>query len=527
MPSDPTLLSELKSQVVLALLALSKESEGNPLNSDYDVALKRASKCVDFIVKEASAPEDDRIYAYQLFSADSPPMTFGDITKRFIEMGWQISYNTTVTYVEQILTEANLDIETKLEGLDVIRDQAIGFSTDVDGLHERLSRHLIILFKRTVLRRFVLDYETVSRDLAANLIQKIGESSPLLQTWTNEHENAYLGYWKFLRYVCGDQSYESFIKFNHLNQRLFLGRVDSVAYYLKELGHGGLSAREQTSVIAENLNKLRCLFLGEKDVLKRIHSMIADCAKFLQKENPDIDGAKAKALEALPVLERYRDWWRVSSLLRLNPIANIKNSLEAPLVCKNPLPDDSRNETNQPNTYSRDDLAKKIINHLETMTIAVERSPLDHTDGELFKSVADCAKAIQLFAEQHSQSEESPNGGQLIATLNRLKTAIDEVLQNSKVCNSTSRENLHKLLDDLTKYSGSRKIRPYPLFLYAAQNGILKNELIKKRNEWTPDTDLTTAHKSTESILCCHAGMLESTHNAQDDVSATSARTPF
>ncbi|MEO8613874.1 MAG: hypothetical protein ABI600_01935 [Luteolibacter sp.] len=454
-------------------------------------------------------------------------MTADNVRDRFVEMGWEISSNTIMTYAQDILKKASLEIDTKVEALDILRDQVIGFSMNVEDLHCRLSRHLTTLFKGTVLRRFIQDYETVSAELAEDLIRKIGESSPMLQSWTNEHENIYLAYLNFLPYVCNNQSYEKFMKFSHLTQRLFLGRVDTVVYYLTDLGNGDLFAGVKAPIIAENLVKLKSLFNGKDDALKSIQRLMLECAKALRGEKPDIAGAKTKACEALHLLEPYRDRWRVFFLIRLNPIADIKNALEARVVRNEPLPHDNSIEAERLETPPLNNLAQEIVAHLETMTIAVSQASLDHAPGKLLKCAGDCAEALQLFAEQLSQATESQYEDRLIERLDRLKTGIEEIIRSGKVCNKTHHENLSDLLADLTAYSGTRKFRPYPLFLYAAQNGILKDKLIEKRCEPKSDADYAPKHESPDSILWSYTEMLDGKYYVNGEVSETSTRTPF
>jgi len=63
------------------------------------------------------------------------------------------------------------------------------------------------------------------------------------------------------------------------------------------------------------------------------------------------------------------------------------------------------------------------------------------------------------------------------------------------------------LLKELSSYSGTRKCRPYELFLFAAQNKLEVNRLEQKRSTLNPECDLNAPYALQCSIMEAHKGM--------------------
>jgi len=69
-----------------------------------------------------------------------------------------------------------------------------------------------------------------------------------------------------------------------------------------------------------------------------------------------------------------------------------------------------------------------------------------------------------------------------------------------------SRQMLEDLLSELSPYSGSRRVRPYELFLFASQNGLLKDKLVDTLSKLKAGFIPNPPHSSCLSILWAHKG---------------------
>jgi len=514
---DPQALATLAIQMLQPRLAGIYESEkqlsGRHLDNDFLDALKRAESLFNM----ATGLSDTDVDAYQLFKDEDDPMSFGDIEKRFKEFGWgcPCSENIIKDYVPKLIHEAHRQIESQNDRDEIQLSQAMGYPIGISGLNHRIRRHLVSMINRTRLNRLPLNCDQFAEQLADDFIGRIRRSIPGPQESCDaqDHFDSYLARSRFIPYVCDGLSYERFMGEDHLNKALYLDRASSILFYLKELGVLSSRIIRDPSQLKEQLRKLHLLIRSSDGVPAEVGDRMESCINMLNSDAPDMKGVSAEAVQAARALEAFRDHWWFRNLWSLQPAERLKKALEKHATA---MPRVSTGGNATAEISPVEDARQRLISLLDESSACSRQDAAPCSQAKyraLLCEIKDCARVI-LESMQSPTDDAAPSN--LSDMLKRIGQAEEDGIRAQAGNKDREWIDVAKLLGVLTKWSDTKRIRPYEIFLFAAQAGLQEKYLVCKQSALAAKFIPFPKCTSSESILLSHGGnKLEPLHDEE------------
>lgn len=448
------------------------------------------------LLNAAAGLSKETVHAYQLFKEDTSPISFREISRRFAEAKWPklSSHNTIESHVKKLLNLAHTEIQIKQEYYQQRLSASMGYPATLQNLEDKIEFGLNNLIRDLGLTNFLSRPAEAVGNAAKYLMKLMGEGLAEAKTSTSEelHE-AMLGYYTFLSYVCNNLSYEKFLSDDHHHVYMDLEDLASVVYFF------------------ENLSAFN---LTNTSIGHRI-GMLAELVKRANRIPPEIADELIQIREKLASEGRVKDSWQ-------NQINLIAVALKAAYV-------NWQLETSiQYSSYAKVEKAlgtfytnaQKVNASIEANNIILLSEKLRNLPSRdsLYISILTRPEGLrQDLQEIISLAAEVRNSIKTLPPIRESKGLIDllgemhDMLRNGLVASPESdlekvAAKLQKLFKRLTPYSGSRLVRPYELFLFAAQNGHLVKELTISRSKLSADTFPNPPHKLSLSILWAHSG---------------------
>ncbi len=505
---DPQILATLAIQLLQPKLAkVTKKNQqisARHYDNDFLDALKRAEK----LLKQAVGLSDVDVQAYQVFDEGGAPMSYAVIGDRFKEVGWKgLESKTTITlYVEQIVAEANRRITNRMYDFDLRLSRQMGSRTSLDELRCRLVRHLTTIGSKTRLASVIGDATGCAEGAADRFLEILWRNNPGLQGgFFEESWETRKAYGSFIEYACGGLTYEQFAGVDHLSQYLSLDRFSAVQFYLEELSSASTkSTKIRPLKLKPDLAKLISLIGPETLVPTSVREHLQVCIRTLtlDADNPDMRAVRSgagKAAQALkPFLDylRFCEWWRS---LETDPI-------------KEKLQRDGTNRENLDNSSGVSKTGASPRLGLELIELLDKAASLanDYAGGQRTKDYVALLRKIRKSAQDLVDSKKAAGGAaavsKLVVGLKRIAQSTDANLTPAIASKKNKWIEVVELLEKLTKYSGERKVRPYELFLFAAQERFLEEKLVMNRSKLKPEFIPYPKISPGSSILGMHGG---------------------
>jgi hypothetical protein len=196
---------------------------------------------------------------------------------------------------------------------------------------------------------------------------------------------------------------------------------------------------------------------------------ISQLATVLLDPPENISELRKQAHNAAVLLDHYREWWVLARAWKSSPIQQIK---DLALGNSDQLEHGSSNSA----PILSGDAAQHFKSNLEDFTQAAGKFELASVPPCIVEMAANLKDSIRAWLEL-CQIDKSLNAFHLRVLLVELaeKLAPAEARGNSPC---TVVLDVNDLLHKPNRTRRGQKIRPYPLFLYACQAGILESELI-------------------------------------------------
>lgn len=509
---DPQAVATLAVQLLQPKLA-ELHTAGRQLSSHYhDTFFLDALKRAESLLELAAGLSDTDVHAYQIFDERAAPMSFEDIAERFKEVGWKgLGSKTTIKpYVEQLVCEADKRITDWRNDFDRRLSRKLGEHTNFDAIRCRLVRYLTSMGRRTRLARVVGDVRGCAEGAADKFLEIICKNNPGLQGgFHDEYWETRNGYETFIEYVCGGLRYEQFMGEEHLSQHLSTDRLASISFYLEELCSGSLGL--SPSRVADDLAKLSSLIGPDAQVPREVGERMGACIRTLRTAGPDLQAVREDAGKAAQVLKpfldylRYCEWWRVLD------VNQTRTELERVSTDLNSTEVSAEGDQLVMSRNSR----LELIEHLGVgASFAKDFANGQHSShyAKFQKQLSQCALMV---ADSFRAAGPSVALSKLVVALDEISQSTDAELQVPTVSKKTKWIEVDELLKKLTPYSGDRKIRPYELFLFAAQEHLLEDKLVVKQSSLNPGRIPNPMRHLGSSILWSHGGCGEIFGGAQ------------
>jgi hypothetical protein len=466
-------------------------------DNDFADAIGRAASLLNM----ATNPVDEDVHAYQIFAEGGDPMSFADIESRLKDIGWSrpSSENTIKAYVEALLRAAHEQIEKWNDDFCMLIGQRMGYRPNLETLRRRLVRHVASMISRSSLSRVVGDSCKCAEGTADFIMELMNVKNPWLrEALSPEHTDRLRGYTTFIRYVCNGLCYEEFMGENHWDQCLYLDRVDTIVFYLEEISTGSSESSRTPLQVRDDLQKLNRLIRLNADVPQAAGDHLNACIEKLGENGPDMEAAKECAAKAAAALIPHRDHWRFCDWWRSLPVDQIKIELgEGVGAMQAETEDGAATAADEPKQS-----LLALLNEGDSLTA-------DASGGHSLEECTDLQNRIREFASTVIDTIKALTGpatARMTKMLERIAQSKDAELCPPAASNKTKWSEVDELLNALTKYSGDRKVRPYELFLFAAQQGLMVDKLVAKRSELASGFHPASRYTGCLSILGTHLG---------------------
>lgn len=288
---------------------------------------------------------------------------------------------------------------------------------------------------------------------------------------------------------------------DHLSQHLSTARVDSISFYLEEFAGSSDTFGKSPLEVKKDLLKLSSLIRQGTLVPSAVGRHMGECIKKLGATEADMQAAREAAVKAAdslrPFLDhlRFCDWW-----ISLD-VDQIKKYLDGMGINpKNP----EQSVTDHAADPAHPSPEQSLIGLLDQGTALANGGTGGcrlNDDADFLQKIKGCALKVIDFVKA---AENTAASAKLTGMLGRLAQGVDAGLPAAS--RKTKWDDVDNLLELLTKYSGDRKVRPYELFLFAAQERLLKDKLVTKQSNLAPGFIPNPRCTCSSSILGTHEG---------------------
>lgn len=441
--------------------------------------------------------------AYQLFKSGQSPMSFEEILARFSEVGWPRlkSKNTLKTYISKLVREAQTSIEEEIDKLESRIAYQTGHIADLEATTDRVRKYYHRMLTRTRLRSLFADPEqVVERGVRAlmNEAQKIVDPAD----WTKkETSDAWSAYLTFIKYVCGGLSYVEFMKGFTPDGTTYeadrgIRDLEVIVFYLEDV-FPAASPDGCSKVHAEDIETLQSVVNGKTRIPRNAkEQMKTFCCAVIGKK-PNFAAARLEAEKAARLLKRHWLDMKIKKIKRNMDLISLENSLKSFF--------------DAPASGNAEDLEANVRNPLPDFQKLLDPGNLSDGSFTCDEEYSKLLERLQSGLRQYLKMVKNPKRSAIPPTRG-LEKALEIVGNELSRPKPTGRQLKQELEGLLFKRSGSpvvRRIRPYELFRFAHEKGILTRELTAKRSKLNPEFVPTEPWQFSFSILIGHDGVHE------------------
>lgn len=431
----------------------------------FSSALRRARN----LLAKIDTPEDEDVHAYQFFSESDKLMSNNQISEQLKKAGWDkpCSPNTIGACVTALLEEA----ETRIE--KCISDHY----RRLNGMEDKNSHAAV----RQVVEKMLLSLSSagdpsVKVDDTSKFAKRL-ESTLVAHLEQKGHSRIYddvefLGASTYFEYVCGMTSEQFHGRSPTRPGKVTLKQLDQIIGCLQWLANSLAAVSALSDAHAEAARQLSILIaFDQSPVLQAIRMRMSSM------NNQPVEDVKHDVRDALSALASYRshlafvDLWSSSKV-----IESVSNIRSTPLG------------------------GKGIGDFSNLLSLLYSADTLAATT-----SLPSGEDAIETLLKE-LRREANKRLGLLKDTSQNLFASALHVMAVLKIdepgCPLDAEETLSRLMTPK-----SRKVRPYELFLFAAQNHLERDCLVTRESCLKGSIRPAAPRSSRESILFSHGGI--------------------
>ena len=475
----PEILADLTVKLVrLRMESPSSAASSRPqlASSAYDEVFADALKRAEALLLMAGGRSEDDIHAYQLFTETDGPMSFAEIAGRFSDFGWggMKSQNTVRPVIENLIRGADLKVRKELDRMESLAGIRSMYPGGVLYLVDRVRRHIRTMITRTGLRDLFDDPKPVADAMGQFFFRLMRREIPGDRTRGLPEEYAtHDSYASFIGHVCDGLSCGKFVGEPEITP-LDSDSLGLLVHFLEScLGDQGSQNSEQAAQslmkAKPDLDKLMRMIDGRNGIPQDAVENLANCLEEMQKAQPYSVRVVKFARQAAESLRATWEHWRLVQLTAVLGLDTLTLDLNRML----------------------DTLGSEHVNVREKVGQLSELIDQVRKFGETCSRSADVGQMLGVF---EPILEALRDGSVLLASTfpfdRKLKNRLDRVIKrlaeglNPKLPGKRHiRAAMTKLFMEALPYDGERKCRPYEIFLFAAQNQLQSDKLVRRRSK--------------------------------------------
>lgn len=465
----------------------SRDTLSSPAN---DAVFADALKRAELLLLAASGKSNEDVHAYQLFAESDGLLSFGDIAGRFMEAAWtgMTASNTVRDQVEKLVTAADLAVQKERVRHERIVSTVARYPLGVNHLEGRIRNHLRRMIVLTGMHDLFDDPEKVADAMGQFFSKLMVERIPgsLVKSLEAEEESVE-SYNTFIQYVCGGLTYQRFMG-ESLHVSLNCERLGCLSFFLESLVNMDPSRYQSAE---KDLGFLRRLVGDSEGDVHGITHILNDCLLELRKPEPQAESVKKLADCACASSRTMLELLYLKELVSVMDFSKLFEVLE-----------ETQRARNGEDTVS-DTTIGRILELLQRISEVCG-------SGEAPPSAPELRHLLEQLRDSLTEVSKDQSGSfarEVVDELKGVANGLKKSLKTRQTSKKRAQQALADLLSDLQPYSGDRKCRPYELFLFAAQNQIRIDKLIRKRSDLTSYFVPYPTRPKLPSILERHNGV--------------------
>lgn len=496
---DPQVLAELAIKIIHLKSSSGMTQEGNPVRFD-NAGLHDSLDDARRLLLAAKGVIDEDIDAYRLFSEKDGLMSFKKVAIRFKSFKWKFmtSRNTIEELICKLVNCAEEKVQKEREKYLTHLSIRYKYTGSVFHLVDRVEKQI-----RKIIDDCGPEMQFTDSDRMADLMAQFFLAlmrSDLNEVWRGyEQEDCWtlLGFESFIEYVCGGMTYEQFIppitggmsiqKFKNsgTNVRMDYERWACVEFFLRNADNWTPS---DYKLKAKDINIMRMVNSNQKNVPDSIDMHLNKCVTELRKTPANAESVKKTvraAREEITIFCERLYLIKVVNVLLWDPkLDGLEYISELPGLPKA--------------------FPKSKIKHLHSLILETRESVEDpdfnpksvHTN---LDKVCENLEKFSILVKVRGARDFAKDMGNFVEYLKR-------GLQTNLFSPTDLERDLQEFLSDLKTNDMGKKCRPYELFLFAAQNNLFRDQLVRKRSSLVSGAVTGPPHPSSLSILESHRG---------------------
>lgn len=484
---DPELLSKLAVQI----LGLDPKGISFPQHPSFPVAQPKldqkffhALKRAELLLNAAAGETDENIHAYQLFREGQGHLTFEEIARRFEEVGWKklTSRNSVETCIEELAHAAEQVVLNYLSF--AMRQQLLvrRAPASISDLKLRLRRYIRSLLRRTLLGNVLRSPDLVSDRVAQYLIAQIEREVPLDGPGTAQEESeAYLGYTSFEDFAFEPPTFRAFLGTSSrpcLTPELFLAAI----FYFRT----SAARKRCVSASAHQIDELRRTFVTSGAIHESVGANLAQLVGLVAENDRSAKSERAQWELSSRIATELEG--SIAPWLRQKLLTHHANSLKERVIrLRSPGP------IKDPNSPT----PKAAIEHLIDAIAAAQNVVQGDLDEQLIALHSAIDQALHACQE---------TGEELLQQLIELRATLASPPRPPSLSPKNLRATIREFFAGTPPSRVDRKVRPYEVFLFAAQYKQFSDKLVRLRKDLNADFVPNPPHQSSLSVLAYHRG---------------------
>ncbi len=422
--------------------------------------------------------------------------SYDEIAKRFKRCEWDLvtSRYKVEKIILDLLVHAEQEVQKERGRYEALVSVRLSSPSGVYSLVDRMRESI-----REVIGDLELEVLFSNPDQIADVMGQVFYhlmGNDITGDWERHLEEEFfnaVGFDSFISYVCGGMTYEQFNP-DGVDARIDADRLACLNFFLQDIEAWAAS---DFKARAADLNLLMRMVRGPGKLPASIVRQLETLLKELRKPQANEKSVKLVGRAAHDELEKYcqrtylvrvvqvQGWSQLIS--ELGALSEVKNGDQLPLGKIQNL--HNRLKNIEESVQNLNFVPMEIRADLNALREEFEQTSISLRETKLRPIVQSIGEQMDKIVESLKRALQSgPFAEQDAANESKLKTALDDLLR------------------DLKPPKGVRKCRPYELFLFAAQKGLLRDDLVRKRSSLVSGVITGPRHLNSPSIIISHSG---------------------
>lgn len=484
--SDPVVLADL----AIKIIALKGESDKATTNRSGRLRESEMHEAIDDarrLLLSVKGVIDEDVDAYRLFSEDDGLMSFEEIAKRFKSNRWKLmtSRNKVEETVLELIDLAEDQVQKERDKYEALVSVRHRYPGGVCGLLDRVKKQIREMVGNSELEAIISDPDQVAEVMGHYLSCLMGRE--ITEDWQqnlDEEITKIAGIDSFVRYVCGGMTYEQFTPEGR-SVTMNTERLACLEFFLES--HDAW-ATSDFKARAKDLQTLMRVTQSRDDVPLAMVGYLKECLKEMRRTPPIPQSVKKVVKSATEELKTFLDRLHLVQVVRPQHWSTLIAQLQ-PLSGHQML---------------TGPVAEERMKELHKLLCQTEKS-IKKPDFDP-KAIRSSLEEIRTKLAETSATLKAPEAELFADEMNKVAESLERGLRPSGVARGDLEIALDRLLTDLKPHPGAKKCRPYELFLFAAQNRLCREELVRKRSSLASGAITGPSRSSSVSILHSHRG---------------------